>query len=165
MVTWPASQSTTCVHARVPVFAARSSHGAVQVLGKKDCSALPKIHVWRKAVKRANEGVKRVLGGTNQDKAFAISDCGALSVIEDVMASNTTLSVYILLALLPRELCVLVLRPGTLCGSAACFTVRSTTILANQKCQYEKNLFLPLANLMPAKFSCYTVAQVSNVPV
>ncbi len=87
-------------------------------LEKKDCSALPKIQVWRffpskKEVKRANEGVKRVLGGTNQDKAFAIPDCGALSVFEDVMASNTTMYVYILFALLPCELCVLVLRPGT----------------------------------------------------
>ncbi len=99
-------------------------------LAEKVFSALPKVHVWRflpskKEVKRANEGVKRVLGGTNQDKAFAIPDCGALSVFEDVMASNTTLYIYILFVLLPRELCVLVLRPGTLRGSAACFTVTS----------------------------------------
>ncbi len=68
-------------------------------LAKKDWSVFPTVHMCgdsfpsKKEVKRANEGVKRVLGDMNQDKAFSIQffpDCGAPSVLEDVMVSNTT---------------------------------------------------------------------------
>ncbi len=47
----------------------------------------------RKEVERANEGVKPIIGDANQDKKLAIQffpNCGAPSVLEDVMASSTT---------------------------------------------------------------------------
>ncbi len=62
----------------------------------------------RKAVQRANERVKQVLRDANQDKKLAIQffpDYGAPSVLEDMIASNTTLYAYILIVLLPRHLC------------------------------------------------------------
>ncbi len=68
-------------------------------LAKKGGFVLPTVHMCvdsflsRKEVEKANEGLKRVLGDANQDKKLAIQffpDCGAPSVLEDVMVSNTT---------------------------------------------------------------------------
>ncbi len=99
-------------------------------LAKTGWSVLPMVHMCgdsflsRKEVERANEGVKRVLGNANQDKKVAIQffpDCGAPSVLEDVMALFDFVRLHLDHASSTRTL--LVFRPGTLCRAAACFMV------------------------------------------
>ncbi len=94
------SQPRACVRTHTS-FIARSSRlmALCKFLAKKDGSILPAVHMCgnsflsRKEVERVNEGLKRVLGDTNQDKKLAIQffpDFGASSILEDVMASYTT---------------------------------------------------------------------------